>query len=252
MTTHSDTTRFCKFVNSDENEKEIIKEVRVIDPIISTRLFDISSSHLIWFTLENKKPRLYVNCNPFIVFSYQFNVVVKSDFEFYLNYPNRHQNIDIRNLTLPKVERLTYFCKPDAEYVNLPNNIETDFIEVINGKGNPLVMSKEMYKVYIKLSPALLYNHQNISIRHSRLKINHNYQVDPDAKYSFYLADREMIIHTNALHCPLTIKNCSQFKGFINKIVFYPSSLTSLMIEIDEVKQLIECMNLQLLLKFKY
>jgi hypothetical protein len=111
----------------------------------------------------------------FIEQSFQIN-------QSFIIYKSKFDNVDIRGLVIPHVNKLTYYCGCveicKCEYVNLPliNFKNPKMIKVSNNGSQEIALDHYNYQVYRHTYPAFLYKHKYID---SNLQVNYNaYLID--------------------------------------------------------------------------
>lgn len=180
--------------------------------------------------------------------------------DFYIKYDSQHLDIDLRNGRLPKVDVIIYSCPENAKYVNLPNT-SSSHLRISNSGSELLSLNIQQYSEYIKIHPKYLYQHKYIKIVGNKIEINYikyyseNYNCTGGSKYYFCMNSKVMNIVSKqpigSLYCVLIPDVVEQLNG-ISHATYTPSSVTSMMIELEEIKQLIEPLKIQLKVEFDY
>ena len=99
----------------------------------------------------------------------------------HVTYDSKFKNVDIRNITVPRVDYLVYDCEHihhcDCAYLNLPKIDFQKSIIVSNNRSDYITLTPEMYKKYLTILPCFVFKHKYISYK--TLEINYNkYLVD--------------------------------------------------------------------------
>lgn len=181
--------------------------------------------------------------------------------EFYLKYDSQKMNADLRDSVLPAVNSMYYCCQKDAEYINLPNTA-SGAIQISNNGSHLLHLTPSEYAKYVKISPKYLQEHKYVNLVDGEFEINYlKYCIDyfnctDGSKYYFSITESGGMIITygkpNEEYCVLTHDAIEHFKGTIKVAKYCPASVTNLIGELDEIKQLIAPLDVKLSVAFDY
>jgi hypothetical protein len=136
-------------------------------------------------------------------------------------------------------------------------------VRISNSGSELLSLTVQQYEQYIKIHPKYLYQHKYIKIVRNKIEIDSikycadHFNLTGGHKYYFCIQNNIMSItygepvDKKITYCVLT-PDVVEHLNNIAYAKYTPSSVTSLMVEVDEVKQLILPLNIQLKVEFNY
>lgn len=243
----------------------VIKNKRQISENTIDDIFNLSLAHDVYYVQKNKEEILYLNID-IIKLADKNTKIICDGPDYYLRYKCNGKNEDIRNLKLPCVDALYYYISSDKEYLNIPNTISNNYVTIINNFGVPLRLNQLQYSTYVKIHPCYLFNHKYIKFINDNIIIDYSKYIDDypellivNHKYSQRIIDNHLEIiygniENNKLdnYYPLTENVVKTLNGYITSISYKPTSMTNIMNEVEEVKQLVSIFSLPLDIKFRY
>lgn len=221
-------------------------------------LFSMSKSHNITLLQKNSTLELHVDSDIHVMPTHPTiqTRLTPTNADYYIKHESQNLNTDIRSQYLPKVDILRYSC--DGDYVNLPNKTRNP-LQVSNAGSQLLQLSPSQYETYIKLDPKYLHQHKYITVRRMDVVADiykylqdfysHTYESD----YSFSLDKGIMFIKQKGVGgLSLIPEIISQLRPEIKSALYTPTSVTSITVELDEIKKIIEQFNIPLKVEFTY
>jgi len=235
---------------------------KLLSDIDAGLLYSMSRCYNVMYLQKNSQFELLLDCN-FTIQSHNSIQYSAQPFigDFYIKYDSQNQKVDLRDSTLPPVSVLKYKSSPEDEFVNLPNTIKNN-VKISNSDSPLLDLTPKQYKQYIVIHPKYLYQHKYIMVTRQRnVEIDYckycadNYNCTGGAKYYFNICEKRMEISygkqqdSDVVLIPDVVE---KIIGSVISVSYKPSSLTNIVGEIEEVKQLILPLNLQLKVEFNY
>lgn len=261
MITEQETKDMLYALNGDSHPKHY-SVPKLLSNVDAGLVYSLSQCYDIMLLQKDHQLQLLFDQNINTITSHNYIQYTPMPFiaDFYIKYDSQHLDIDLRDGCLPKVDIVRYSCPDNAKYVNLPNKTSSH-IRISNSGSELLSLNIQQYEEYIKIHPKYLYQHKYIKIVKNKIEVDYikyyseNYNCTGGAKYYFCMNGKVMNIvfkqPIGSLYCVLVPDVVEQLKD-ISHATYTPSSITSLMIEIDEVKQLIEPLGIQLKVEFNY
>ncbi len=254
-----------KIVYSD---KKFISQDKIND------IYKLSFGNNIYYIQQDGVEKLYIGIDVICQANENTKLLNKAPMDYYLRYLAR-TNMDIRNFNLPTVDILCYYAKENKEYLNIPHNISCNTISVSNHFCTPMKLDKYLYSKYVKIHPCYLFEHKYVTLSYNNVIIDYSKYINDhadllqvDHKYSHYITDNHMRITYGKTNCnakineddeideiiyyPLTENVVKTLNGYITSVSYKPISMTNIMNEVEEVKQLVSIFSLPLDVKFRY
>lgn len=235
---------------------------KLLSNIDAGLLYSMSRCYNVMYLQKNNQFELLLDCN-FTIQSHNSIQYSAQPFigDFYIKYDSQNQKVDLRDSTLPPLSVLKYKCSPDDDFVNLPNTIKNN-IKISNSDSPLLDLTPKQYKQYIVIHPKYLYQHKYIMVTRQRnVEIDYckycadNYNCTGGTKYYFNICEKRMEISYGKqqdFDVVLIPDVVEKIIGSVISVSYKPSSLTNIVGEIEEVKQLILPLNIQLKVEFNY
>lgn len=256
--------KYCAITRDHKPKKNTFDYIKIaevkarLSPVDAELTYLLSQSHDVMLT-PGSNICLWIDCKPEVTTVHkeiQYDFASVGVYE-YIKYKNQNLNSDLRSHVLPGIDVLEYNCPPDNEYVNLPN-ISSRTISVGNGSSKLIKLTPKQYGEYMKIHPKYLHNHKYIKIENGKVVIDRvKYCKDHcknvgESRYYFDVVNRHMKITYGVVQdYALTPEIVNHFIGQVDSANYEPSSITSMGLEIEEVKQLISVLNVGLEINFK-
>lgn len=240
-----------------------IPKPRILGKIEAGLVFNLSKCYDVLVLQQQGKLKLFLDLpvDPMPTHTYVRDNTRPFIADFYIKYESQKSGDDLRDSVLPPVDELHYCCDETADYVNLPGSATKD-VQVINSGCLPIILTTKAYAKYVKIHPKFLHQHKYVKLLRNEFVIDYfKYCIDHfnctgGSKYYFSITNNEEIVirygKPNEEYCVLTHDAIEHFKGIIKVAKYCPASVTNLIGELDEIKQLIASLDVKLSVAFDY